>query len=90
MHPILTNCLLNTLSIYPLTLYIDADVMLGLLIDWDSTLLALPSDRGGSLQEAAELHWTMRRWTLCWVCACNGGVSTEPELCLNNGGRSPP
>ena len=86
MHPILTNWLLNTLSIYPLTLYIVADVMLGFLIDRDSTLLALPSDRGGSPQEAAELDRTMRCWTLCLVYACNEGISTKPELWLCKGG----
>ena len=75
MHPILTNWLLNTLSIYPLTLYIVADVMLGLLIDRDSTLLALPSDRGGSPQEAAKFDRTMGCWTLCLLYACNEGIS---------------
>ena len=86
MHPILTNWWLNTLSIYPLTLYIIADVMLGLLIERDSTLLAVPSDRGGSLQEAAELDRTIRCWTLCLVYACNEGISTKLE---RNGGGGP-
>ena len=63
--------------------------MSGLLIDRDSTLLALPSDRGGSPQEAVELDRTMRCWTLCLVYACNEGISTKPELWLCNEGKEP-
>ena len=82
------------MSIYLLLLYIVADVMLGLLIDWDFALLALPLDRGGSPQEATELDQTVICWTLCLVYACNEGISTKLELWLRNGSgvgrRHPP
>ena len=70
------------MSINTITLYIVADVMLGLLIDQDFTMLALPLDQRGSPQEAVELVWTMGCWTLCLVYACNEGISTELELWL--------
>ena len=72
------------MPINPITLYIDADVLLGILTDWNFTLLALPSDQRRSSQEATELIWTMGRWTLCWVHAHNAGISTELELWLCN------
>ena len=38
------------------TLYIAADVLLGLLTDRDFTLLALPSDQGRPPQEAVKCY----------------------------------
>ena len=52
----LTYCLLNTMSINSIALYIVADVLLGLLTDRDFTLLALPSDQGRSPQEAVKCY----------------------------------
>ena len=65
-----------------MTLYIAADVLLGLLTDQDFTLLALPSDQLWLPQVATGLVWTIKCWTLCWVYACNEGISTELELWL--------
>ena len=59
-------------------------MLLGLLIDWDLALLALPLDQGGSAQEADELIWRIRCWTLCLVYACGEGVSTDLELRSHN------
>ena len=52
----LTYLLLSTISINSITLYIIADVLLGLLTVRDLTLLALPSDQGRPPQEAVEYY----------------------------------
>ena len=55
------------------------DVMSGLLIDWDDTLPALPSDQRWSHQEIVEPTRIKRRWTLCLVNTSNERTSTEFE-----------
>ena len=69
-------------SLQPITstLYIVGDVMLGLLIDWDDNLLALPSDQRWSHQEIVELTRIIRCWNLCLVNTSNETTSTEFEL----------
>ena len=54
--------------------------MSGLLIDWDNTLPALPSDQRWSPHEIVEPTKIIRCWTLWLVNSSNERTSTEFEL----------